>query len=293
MNLLITGGTGFIGQPLTRTLLEHHSVTVWCRNPTRVVDGARAITALDDYGEGTPDAIINLAGENIAARRWSAARKAALRASRIDTTAALGHWLSTRAAPPSVLISGSAIGVYGLSAGDDPVTESDTGDASFSSTLCRDWEQAAERACPEGTRLCLLRTGIVLGDGGALAKMLPPFRLGLGGVIGSGSHWMPWIHIDDIVALIVYLLSDERASGPINAVAPTPVTNRDFTKALGAVLKRPTVFPMPGPVVKALFGEMGDELLLHGRRVLPASATALGFRFRFGTLEPALRDLLG
>ncbi|MEM9602820.1 MAG: TIGR01777 family oxidoreductase [Pseudomonadota bacterium] len=293
MNILITGGTGFIGRPLTRTLLADHTVTVWCRDPGRVVEGARAITSLDDYGEGTPDAVINLAGENIAARRWSDARKAVLRASRIDTTTALGQWLAARDAAPRVLVSGSAIGVYGLGAGDDPVTESDSGDASFSSTLCRDWEQAAEQACPEGTRLCLLRTGIVLGDGGALAKMLPPFRLGLGGVIGSGSHWMPWIHIDDIIALIVALLSDERASGPINAVAPTPVSNRDFTKALGTVLKRPTVFPMPGPVVKTLFGEMGVELLLHGRRVLPASATALGFRFRFTTLESALRDLLG
>ena len=292
MNILITGGTGFIGTPLTQALAEQHTLTLWCRDPKRVQPGARAITSLDAYGDEPLDAIINLAGENIGTQRWSDARKASLRASRLDTTRALGTWLATRPAAPSVMISGSAIGYYGLQPGDASVTESDAGDESFSSLLCRDWEQTAVDACPADTRLCLLRTGVVLGQGGALARMLPPFKMGLGGVIGSGAQWMPWIHLDDIVALITMLLHDDRASGPINGVSPNPVTNRVFTKTLGQVLKRPTVFPMPGAVVKLLFGEMGDELLLHGRRVLPASATALGFAFKHPSLEGALHDVL-
>lgn len=291
MNILITGGTGFIGRPLTRALSQHHDVTVWCRDLQRVDSSARAITSLSEYGDASVDAVINLAGENIAAKRWSTSRMDALRASRLDTTRALGDWLAGRPNAPKVLISGSAIGVYGLQPGDESVTESDGGDASFSSQLCRDWEAAAQAACPEPTRLCLLRTGIVLGRGGALAKMLPPFRLGLGGVIGSGSQWMPWIHIDDIVKLITFLLEERRASGPINAVAPAPVNNRDFTRALGRALRRPTVFPMPAFVVRALFGQMGDELLLQGRRVLPASATALGFGFQFSDVDSALHDI--
>ncbi len=292
MNILITGGTGFIGLPLTQSLMREHNVIVWCRRPERVAAGATAVTSLDDIGDTTIDAVINLAGEGIADSRWSASRKAAIRDSRLGTTAALGAWLATRPQPPSVFISGSAIGFYGLESGDAPVTEADGGDDSFSSVLCRDWEQTAREACPAGTRLCLLRTGIVLGDGGALAKMRLPFSLGLGGPVGSGAQWMPWIHLDDIVSLIQFLLDDERASGPINATAPKPVSNREFAAALGRVLKRPAFLPMPAFAVKALFGQMGDELLLRGRKVLPATATALGFNFAFETLEAALQDVL-
>ncbi len=292
MNILITGGTGFIGTPLTQRLLaNNHNVTVWCRNPSRVVPGATAVTSLEDVADAPIDAVINLAGAGIADQRWSPSRKALIRDSRIGLTDTLGAWLAARETPPSVFISGSAIGFYGLQPGDDPITESESGDSSFSSTLCQDWEAAATRACPESTRLCLLRTGIVLGDGGALAKMRTPFSLGLGGPVGSGQQWMPWIHIDDMIALIVHLLDDERATGPVNATAPTPVTSAEFAAALGRALKRPAVLPMPALAVKALFGQMGEELLLSGRRVLPATATALGFPFQFTTLEPALADL--
>lgn len=292
MNILITGGTGFIGRPLSRSLARQHTVTVWCRDPDRVEPGVTAVTSLDDLGTTAFDAVINLAGENIGATRWTDARKTLLHTSRIDTTKTLGAWMENLDTPPSVLISGSAIGFYGLESGNDTVTEADAGDASFSSTLCRDWEQAAESICTAQTRLCLLRTGIVLGDGGALSKMLPPFRFGLGGVIGSGDQWMPWIHLDDIIAMIIHLLDDTRASGPINAVAPRPATNREFTASLGRALGRPTLLPMPAFVVKALFGQMGDELLLHGRRILPATATALGFKYTFETLDSALQDVV-
>lgn len=293
MNILVTGGTGFIGIPLTEQLARVHDVFVWCRHPERVTVGATAVTELDAIGDTPIDAIINLAGEPIADGRWTDQRKAAIRDSRLGTTDALGRWLATRDRAPSVFISGSAIGYYGLENGGASVTESDGGDASFSSTLCRDWEAAAQAACPPETRLCLLRTGIVLGDGGALAKMRLPFSLGLGGPVGSGQQWMPWIHLDDICPLITFLLEDERASGPVNATAPQPVTNRQFASALGRALNRPAFLPMPAFAVKALFGQMGEELLLNGRKVLPATATALGFPFQYESVDAALQDVLG
>lgn len=298
MHVLITGGTGFIGRELASSLLaDGHSVTVLTREITssgnRVPSGAKAIRDL--ARADAVDAVVNLAGANLGAARWNPVTKMGFRTSRIDTTRRLVDWMSRLAVKPKVLVSGSAIGWYGPR-GDDKLTETAPAGSDFSATLCRDWEAEAQKASALGVRVCTLRTGIVLGPagpagGGALAQMLPAFRLGGGGPMGSGQQWMSWVHRADLIALIRFLIEREMASGPYNGTAPEPVTNAEFAKTLGRVLKRPAILPMPGFALKMIVGEMA-EILLSGQRVIPQAALDQGFRFRFPTLEAALRDVL-
>lgn len=296
MHDLITGGSGFIGRALCRALLDDgHRVTVLTRNPQRaqhcVPDGVHCIDTLD--GLSGIDTIYNLAGENLSAGRWTTARKQAFRDSRVAFTERLVGWIRGLEVRPKVLVSGSAIGIYGTH-GDEIVTEQTPPGEDFAATLCRDWEAAAREATAVGLRVCTPRIGIVLGvDGGALAKMLTPFRLGLGGPMGRGDQWMSWIHRADLVALLQWLGQTPSAHDAFNATAPEPVRNRDFAVALGRALHRPAVLPTPAPMLKLLFGEMAEALLLSGQRVLPRRAHETGFMFHHATLDAALRDLLG
>jgi hypothetical protein len=236
--------------------------------------------------------VINLAGEGIGDRRWTDAVKQQLRDSRLLTTASLVEYFKRANQKPAVFISGSAIGVYGLHS-DEKLDEQASGDDSFSSRLCRDWEAQAAEAEALGIRCCYLRTGVVLGkNGGALSKMLPPFKMALGGPMGSGQQWMSWVHMDDLVNAIVYALETPSINGPINGTAPNPVTNKAFSKALGSALNRPAVIPMPAFVLKLMMGEMAEELLLSGQRVVPAKLTRSGFEFKYPQLDDALRDII-
>ena len=292
MQVLITGGTGFIGRELCKQLFHlGHTATVLTRSKAPVpLPGVRFIARLDE-AQGI-DAVVNLAGEPLAEGRWNAVRKQAFRDSRIGTTQKLLGWIESLPERPRVLVSGSAIGYYGES-DDTLLAESAPPGEDFAATLCCDWEMEALKARALGLRVCTLRTGIVLGaDGGALAKMLPPFKLGMGGPMGSGTQWMSWVRRGDLVHLICWLLGNEAASGSYNGTAPVPVTNREFARTLGAVLKRPAVMTMPAFVLKLMFGEMAESLLLTGQRVVPSKAEAEGFVFEHRELESALRDLL-
>jgi uncharacterized protein len=294
MQVLVTGGSGFIGRALCQQLLQAgHHPTVLTRDvhtAARRLPGVRLITALDELERA--DAAINLAGESLTQVRWNDRRKQAFRDSRIGTTGRLLAWLEQRKTRPAVLVSGSAIGYYGPR-GDTPLDETAAPGSDFAAHLCRDWEAEAIKAADLGLRVCLLRTGIVLAaDGGALGKMLPPFRLGLGGPMGTGRQWMSWVHRADLVRLIIWLIErDDCSSGAYNATAPQPVTNREFAQTLGRVLRRPALLATPAPALKLMFGEMAD-LLLTGQRVVPQRAQAAGFEFGHPHLEEALRDLL-
>jgi uncharacterized protein (TIGR01777 family) len=294
MRILVSGGTGFIGQALCPHLIEDgHDVVVWSRQAhAKVAEGATAIQRLDDLTGPSPDAIINLAGASIADGRWTEARKRLLVESRVDTTRKLVEWMRVLEDPPKALVSASAVGYYGEQ-GDRIITEDTSPTAGFTHDLCAQWENEALKAESLGVRVCLVRTGVVLDrDGGALAKMLFPFKMGAGGRLGSGKHDFPWIHRADIVAIYQWLVENEHASGPYNASAPNPVTNAEFTRALGRSLNRPTLFPMPEPVLRLLFGEM-SELLLVSNRMMPIRLLDEGFEFRYPELNQALHAILG
>ncbi|AZD10446.1 Cell division inhibitor YfcH-like [Pseudomonas chlororaphis] len=296
MHILLTGGTGLIGRQLCRHwLTQGHQLTVWSRRPTEVpkLCGAqvRGIARLDELAEEPVDAIINLAGAPIADRPWTHKRKALLWSSRITLTEKLLAWLESRRQKPGLLISGSAVGWYGdggereLNEDSPPVSED------FASQLCIAWEETAQRAEAMGVRVVLIRTGLVLAaEGGFLSRLLLPFKLALGGPIGNGRQWMPWIHIKDQIALIDFLLHRSDASGPYNACAPRPVRNREFAKTLGSVLHRPAVVPVPAFVLRVGLGEL-SLLLLGGQRAVPARLLAAGFTFQFTDLRAALDDL--
>jgi hypothetical protein len=290
----IAGGTGFLGRKLAGRLIA---------GGHRVLTLTRRATTPDHVAwnpDGTPgdlprhledaDAVLNLAGEGMADRRWTRARKEALQSSRVLSTRTLAAAMTACANPPRVFVSGSAVGYYGPH-GDEPVTEATPPGDDFLARLAVDWEQEARAAESPVTRVVVLRTGLVLAhDGGALKQMLLPFRLGLGATLAPGTQYMPWIHVDDWTAMVVWILENDRAAGALNATAPTPVTNRTFTRALGRAVRRPALFYAPGFVLRAAMGEMAD-LLLHGQRVLPALAEQLGFQFSYRTLEPALASL--
>lgn len=291
MNILITGGTGFIGSNLCTRLLERkYHIVVMTRHPETIKGDIEGITGLELIKDRMSfDVVINLAGEPIADKRWSDVQKQRIYDSRIDTTKRLIEYFKTSANKPKLFISGSAIGYYGVGESDDSINEDAQGDESFASQLCQQWEAVASEAKTLGIRTCILRTGIVLGKGGgALKKMLLPFRLGLGGRIGKGSQWMSWIHIEDLIGIILYCIDHDEVNGAVNGTAPNPVTNAFFTKTLGKVLKRPAVFPMPAIVVKLLMGQMGEELLLAGKKVLPVKITKEGYVFKYVQLEEAL-----
>ena len=296
MHILLTGGTGLIGRQLCRHWLSQgHRLTVLSRTPEKVAkicgEQVRGIALFEDLGQETVDAIINLAGAPIADRPWTSKRKALLWSSRITLTETMLAWLESRAQKPQVLISGSAIGWYG-DGGERELTEkSPPVIDDFASQLCIAWEETAQRAEALGIRVILIRTGLVLSaEGGFLSRLLLPFKVGLGGPIGSGRQWMPWIHINDQIALIDFLLRQEDTSGPYNACAPKPVRNREFAKTLGSVLHRPTFMPMPALALKVCLGEL-SSLLLGGQKAVPARLLEAGFTFQFTDLRAALDDL--
>lgn len=294
MKVVIAGGTGFLGRKLAARLTgEGHEVLILTRGRARPghltwnPDGSPG--DLPRHLEGV-DAVVNLAGEGIADRRWTAARKQALEDSRVRSTRTLATAITACADPPRVLVSASGVGYYG-SHGDEPVTEVTPPGSDFLGRLAVQWEQEARAAESAKTRVVLVRTGLVLAaDGGALQKMLLPFKLCLGATIAPGTQFMPWIHVDDWTGLVAWLIATPDASGPFNASAPTPVTNRTFTRALGRALRRPAVFYAPAFVLKLALGEMAG-LLIEGQRALPARAEQMGFTFTYRTIDAALASL--
>lgn len=297
MRILITGGTGLIGRHLCKALLaKGHLLTVLSRHPEMVAVkcGAtvQALATLDEWGvDRIFDAVINLAGEPIVDAWWSEKLKQVLRDSRIALTEKLVQRIAAAKQKPAVLLSGSAVGFYG-NGGDTELEESAGPGKDFAAGLCRDWEVAARAAERSGTRVCLLRTGLVLSEsGGMLGRMLLPFKLGLGARLGDGKQWMSWVHIDDYVEMVLRLLDDEQLRGPFNMTAPQPVTNAEFTRTLAHALHRPAVFAVPGVVLRVAMGER-SALLLEGQRVLPTRLVAAGYQFKFPDLSRALDDLL-
>ena len=296
LNVLISGSSGLVGSALLPVLTrEGHAAIRLVRVPPRPGQSAvywnPAAGELDSVGlEGT-DAVIHLAGESLLGR-WSAEKKTRIRESRVRGTRILCEALARLVHPPQVLLSASAIGYYG-DRGEEILQEDSPPGTSFLASVCREWEAAAAPAVQQGIRVVQLRSGIVLSPaGGALAKMLTPFRMGLGGIVGSGRQYMSWIALDDLIEVILHALRRDTLRGPVNAVSPTPVTNQEFTRTLGRVLSRPTILPMPAFAARLAFGEMAEELLLASTRVEPARLQASGYRFHYPELEGALRHLL-
>jgi uncharacterized protein (TIGR01777 family) len=298
MRILISGSSGWVGSELVPFLRAgEHSVTRLVRRPAHAggkeIAWEPAEAKLDAAALEGFDAVVHLAGANLAAHRWTAAFKAQILESRAQGTRLLAAALAQLTQPPKVLVSASAVGFYG-DCGDATLTEENPKGKGFLAEVCRVWETSTEPAARKGIRVVNLRMGVVLGRaGGALKKMLLPFQLGLGGVIGSGRQYMSWIALDDLLAVIVFAMTHDALRGAVNATAPHPVTNREFTKTLGSVLGRPTIFPMPAFVARLAFGEMADEMLLSSARVMPAKLLAAGFAFQFPTLNAALRQALG
>lgn len=296
MHVLITGGTGLIGSALSKQLTtEGHQVSVLSRRPDQVagICGAtvRGVGELSELNSERIDAVVNLAGAPIADRPWTKKRKQVLWESRVTLTEELVAWLGQRAVKPEVLVSGSAVGWYG-DGGSTRLTEQSAPHMEYTHTLCDAWESAAKRASAQSIRVCLLRTGLVLAQGGGfLQRMLPPFKLGLGGPIGSGKQYMPWVHRADMVGIIMLLLQNADCRGPFNANAPKPVTNREFVKTLGKTLGRPAIIPLPAPLLKLGLGEM-SRLLLTGQNAVPQKVQEAGYTFRFTDLEAALADVV-
>jgi uncharacterized protein len=296
MKILIGGSHGLVGTALIKSLeaaghevfrlvrYAPHSKTEVEWSPDRY---SIALARIEGF-----DAVVNLAGESIAEGRWTDEKKRRIRESRVKGTKLLGDALANLTVPPRTFICASAIGYYG-NRGDEILTEASPPGNDFLANVCAEWEQATAFATAKGIRVVNTRFGIILdAEGGALKKMLPPFRMGAGGRIGSGKQWMSWIALHDVIGALNFALTNDSLRGPVNFVAPNPVTNAEFTKTLGSVLSRPTLFPIPAFAIKLMFGEMGEALLLGGQRVAPKLLTAEGYEFRYSRLGKALSHIL-
>lgn len=300
MKIAIGGSTGLVGSSLVSFLMTGgHEVVRLQRGGPAGDDGTSSVVwspaegTIDAAGLEGVDAVVHLGGHNIADGRWTDGTKRLIRDSRVNSTTLLANTLAGLSNPPKVFVCASAIGFYG-NRGDDVMTEESNPGQGFLSETCREWEEATNAAREAGIRVVNVRIGVVLSpQGGALNKMLLPFKLGGGGVVGSGEQWMSWVCLDDLPRIILHAIKTECLSGPVNATAPGTVTNREFTKTLGRVLNRPTIVPMPAFAVKLAFGEMGEELLLGSTRTVPGRLNESGYEFAYPELEPALRHLLG
>jgi uncharacterized protein (TIGR01777 family) len=303
MRVAITGATGFVGRALVEALLGRgDEVLAFTRDPERASDQLDPEVALARWDTADPagmaphlagrDAVVNLAGEPIFGKRWNETQKARIRASRVEGTRALVEAIRHAEPRPSTLVSGSAVGYYG-GTGSQELAEDAPSGADFLATVCRDWEREALRARDAGLRTVILRIGVVLGSGGgALPRMLTPFKLFVGGPVGSGTQWFSWIHAADLVRLVLFALDHPQVRGVLNATAPTPVTNREFSDTLGHVLGRPAWLPAPAFGLRAALGEVAS-ILLEGQRVVPHRALEAGFAFEHPEPEAALRAILG
>jgi hypothetical protein len=296
--IAVTGSTGLIGEALIASLASdgigvRRLVRREIRNPATEIAWRPGEGEIDAAALEGVDAVVHLAGESIAEGRWTDAKKRRIRDSRVDGTRVLCAALAGLHDKPRVLVSGSAIGYYG-DRGEETLDESSPPGDGFLPEVCVEWEQATAPAEAAGIRTAQLRTGVVLSkEGGALAKMLTPFKLGLGGKIGSGRQYMSWITLDDMVAGIRHVLATDALSGPVNLTAPRPVTNTEYTKTLGRVLGRPTIFPMPAFAARLAFGQMADDLLLASARVMPTRLEETGYQFRYHDLQETLEHALG
>ncbi len=297
MRVGITGATGFIGRALIKALRARgDGVVAFSRSPAKhraLLGEGVEVLALDEMSPSVMsrlDAVVNLAGEPVSARRWSDARKEVILRSRVETTRAVVGAIAGASPRPRALVNASAVGFYGH-CGDDEVDERAPWGDDFLARVCRAWEAEAEAATELGVRVVRPRIGVVLGDGGgALEQMLTPFKMFVGGPVGSGRQYLPWIHRDDVVALLLLALDRDDVRGAMNVTAPTPVRFNEFAKELGAALSRPSWLPVPGAALKLAFGEFA-EVLLGGQRAVPHVALAAGYRFKFPSLREALRDL--
>lgn len=297
MKILVSGSHGLVGKALSKSLMNSgHEIVKLVRRERS--PGAPEVEWHPNHGridaellEGF-DVVVHLAGENIAAGRWTSEKKRSIRESRVKGTSLLSESLARLTRPPSLFLSASAIGYYG-DRGNELLTEKSAPGKGFLPDVCIEWENAARQAVEKGIRTVYTRFGIILdANEGALAKMLTPFRMGIGGRVGDGKQWMSWIALDDVVDGLKFLMADASARGPVNFVSPNPVTNSEFTKTLGRVLSRPTMFPAPAFGVRLAFGELADALLLSSQKVDPSVLKDRDFPFRWPTLEPALRHLI-
>lgn len=293
MKALITGGTGFVGSNLSKKLKQDgYEVIILTRDIKKVAKEYKAISSLDQIEDNQNiDVIINLAGANIS-KRWTEGYKKELIESRVGTTKNVVDLIKRLSNKPKVFISASAVGYYG-SQGDNMLIENSSFKDCFTHQLCNMWEQEAKKSIKLGVRLCIIRLGVVLGkNDGALKKMIPSFKLGLGGKIGDGKQYFSWVHIDDVVASYVFLINSSVSSGIYNLTSPNPVTNKIFTYNLSKKLNRPSIFTMPSFVIKTLFGQMGENILLEGQRVVPEKLTKEGFIFKYPLIDKSLENLL-
>lgn len=295
MKILISGATGLVGKHLIPTLkAKNHEVYKLVRKTPKNSDeiewnAEKGFNEKEQAKLENFDAVVHLAGDNVASENWSDEKKRKIRDSRVVGTRVLVEALKKTKNPPKVFVSASAVGFYG-DRQDEILTEDSKQGTGFLTDVCTAWEDEIVKA-EEFARVVFLRIGVVLAkDGGALEKMLTPFKFGVGGTIGSGKQWMSWIALDDLIKIIHFALENENLRGAVNAVAPNPVTNAEFTETLGAVLHRPTVLPVPEFAIKLLFGEMGTTLLLQGARVLPKKLIDAGFDFQFTNLEDAMKE---